>query len=109
MYSIQGLWSAAELRLPVAFVIVRNGSYRALDDFGEHFGLTRLPGTALPHLDFCALARGQGVTACRVARCADLDQALATAFAASEPVLVEVAIEDVASRAQMPLGNGKPT
>ena len=109
MYSIQGLWSAAELRLPVAFVIVRNGSYRALDDFGEHFGLTRLPGTALPHLDFCALARGQGVTACRVERCADLDQALATAFAASEPVLVEVAIEDVASRAQMPRGNGKPT
>jgi benzoylformate decarboxylase len=29
MYSIQGLWSAAELRLPVAFIIVNNSSYRA--------------------------------------------------------------------------------
>jgi benzoylformate decarboxylase len=29
MYSIQGLWSAAELGLPVAFVIVNNRSYRA--------------------------------------------------------------------------------
>lgn len=29
MYSIQGLWSAAELALPVTFVIVNNGGYRA--------------------------------------------------------------------------------
>src|ERR1700722_3801628 len=30
MYSIQGLWTAAELALPVAFIIVNNRSYQAL-------------------------------------------------------------------------------
>ena len=92
MYSIQGLWSAAELGLPVAFVIVKNGSYSALNEFGPHFGLTKLPGTDLPHLDFCALARSQGVEARYVGACADLDAALAAAFAATGPVLVEVSV-----------------
>src|SRR5204863_87852 len=66
MYSIQGLWSAAELALSVAFVIVNNRGYRALDEFAAHFGLATLPGTHLAHLDFCALARAQGVEAVRV-------------------------------------------
>jgi benzoylformate decarboxylase len=93
MYSIQGLWSAAELALPVTFVIVNNGGYRALDEFAPHFGLTALPGTLLPHLDFCALAHAQGVEAVRASRCAELDTALPMALAASGPVLIEVCVE----------------
>jgi len=94
MYSIQGLWSAAELGLPVAFVIVNNRSYHALNEFAPHFGLAAPPGTRLTHLDFCALARAQGVEAVRVSRCAELDGALRMAFAAARPVLVEVCVED---------------
>src|SRR5437588_847502 len=94
MYSIQGLWSAAELALPVAFVIVNNRSYRALNEFAAHFGLATPPGTLLPHLDFCALARAQGVEAVRVSRCAELDGALRMAFAATHPLLIEVCVED---------------
>lgn len=93
MYSIQGLWSAAELRLPVAFIIVNNSSYRALEEFGRHFGIETLPGMHLPHLDFCALARAQGVEARRVGRCADLDAALLELFAADVPMLLEVSVE----------------
>ena len=95
MYSIQGLWSAAELAVPVSFVIVNNGGYRALDEFAPHFGLARLPGTRLPHLDFCALARAQGVEGIRVTRCAELDAALRMAFAATGPLLVEVCVEKI--------------
>lgn len=94
MYSIQGLWSAAELALPVAFVIVNNRGYRALNEFAPHFGLTAPPGTLLTHLDFCALARAQGVDAVQVSRCADLDGALRMAFGAARPVLIEVCLED---------------
>jgi benzoylformate decarboxylase len=94
MYAIQGLWSAAELGLPVAFVIVNNGGYRALDEFAPHFGLATPPGTRLRHLDFCALARAQGVEAVRVSSCATLGAALTLAFAARDPVLVEVCIEN---------------
>ena len=80
--------------LPVTFVIVNNGSYRALNAFAPHFGLAALPGTLLPHLDFCALARAQGVEAVRVSRCADLDAALRMAFGAAGPVLIEVCVAD---------------
>jgi len=94
MYSIQGLWSAAQLALPVAFVIVNNRSYRALNEFAPHFGVANPPGTLLPNLDFCALARAQGVEGLRVTRCTELDGALQTAFAATGPVLVEVCVEE---------------
>ena len=93
MYSIQGLWSAVETGLPVAFIIVNNASYRALEEFGRRFGIGALPGTCLPHLDFCALAQSQGMAAVRIERCEDLDAALREAFAATVPMLVEVRVE----------------
>jgi benzoylformate decarboxylase len=94
MYAIQGLWSAAQLAVPVAFVIVNNGGYRALEQFAPHFGVSKPPGTQLPHLDFCALARAQGVEGVRVMGCGELDGALRAAFAATHPVLVEVCVAD---------------
>ena len=94
MYSIQGLWSAAQLAVPVTFVIVNNRGYRALDEFAAHFGLAAVPGTKLPQLDFCALARAQGVEAVRVSRTAELDEALRRGFAAAHPSLIEVCVAD---------------
>ena len=35
MYSIQGLWTAGQLRLPITLVIIRNRRYRALEEFGR--------------------------------------------------------------------------
>ena len=93
MYSIQGLWSAAQLGLPVAFIIVKNGRYQALHEFSERFDLRRLPGTRLPQLDFCGLAASQGVRALRVTRTAELGAALTTAFESKLPMLVEVVID----------------
>jgi benzoylformate decarboxylase len=92
MYSIQGLWTAAELQLPVVFIIINNQGYYGLVEFGRHFNQPDVPGTELAHLDFCALARGHGVQAQRVERCEELDAALAAAFAATEPMLIEVCL-----------------
>jgi benzoylformate decarboxylase len=92
MYSIQGLWTAVELKLPIVFIIVNNRSYYGLVEFGRHFNMPTLPGTELPHLDFCALARGHGMQAKRVERCEELDAALVDAFAATEPILLEVCV-----------------
>jgi benzoylformate decarboxylase len=93
MYAIQGLWSAADLNLPIAFIIIVNNSYRALEEFGRHFDIKTLPGVKLPHLDFCALAAGHGVTGIRVHRCEDLDAALLEIFAATAPMLLEVLVK----------------
>jgi benzoylformate decarboxylase len=92
MYAIQGLWSAKSLGTAVAFIIINNQSYRALDAFAHHFGIASLPATVLGGLDFCALAAGQGVAACRVTACAELEAALKTAFSATAPMLVEVCV-----------------
>ena len=94
MYAIQGLWTAAQLKLGVTFVIIKNRRYEALLEFGRHFGLQRTVGTSLPNIDFCALARGQGVTAISIDRHDALDDALRTAFATiAEATLVEVAVD----------------
>jgi benzoylformate decarboxylase len=93
MYAIQGLWSAVQLELPIAFIIVNNRRYEALQQFGRHFRLARTVGTALPEIDFCELATGQGCVAMRVSQGPSLDEALERAFAASHPTLVEVLVE----------------
>jgi benzoylformate decarboxylase len=95
MYAIQGLWSAARLGVPVAFIIVNNSSYRALEEFGRHFNINTLPGMQLPDLDFCALAKGHDVRSLRVDRCEDLDAALQQVFAAKVPMLLEVRVEQL--------------
>ena len=68
MYSIQALWSAADLKLPMTIVIVNNGGYAALSEFSSHFNIKQLIGTKLPGIDFVGLARSMGCEAVRVER-----------------------------------------
>ncbi|MFM9851179.1 MAG: benzoylformate decarboxylase [Sphingomonadaceae bacterium] len=93
MYAIQGLWSAAQMALPMTFIIVNNRRYEALHVFGRHFGLQSLEGTDLSGIDFVALAQGQGVNAVRVERAEGLDEALTAAFTSDVPTLVEVLVD----------------
>jgi benzoylformate decarboxylase len=92
MYAIQGLWTAGQLQLPIAFIIIRNGRYQALEEFGPHFGLPHTIGTKLPALDYVALAAGQGIDGCRVDRPDALEAVLRNALDAQKPMLVEVAV-----------------
>lgn len=95
MYSIQALWNAAQLRLPVTVLILNNRRYGALQGFAPHFGFAPgapLVGTELPALDFVALAAGHGLPASRVSDGAALAGALRQALAADGPVLLEVEI-----------------
>lgn len=93
MYSIQGLWTAAQLKLPITFVIIKNGRYEALMSFGRLFGLQEVQGTKLPEMDFCSIAKGFGVQAWSVDSTDALDEALTTAFATAGPTLVEVSVD----------------
>jgi len=93
MYSIQALWSAAQLKLPVVFVVLKNRRYAVLQEFAPAFGFGRdepLPGTELPDIDFVALARGMGCKGVNVGRAQELHKALAEALGAKHPTLVEV-------------------
>ena len=95
LYSIQALWSAAQLKLPITFVILNNRRYAALQDFAPVFGFgpdDPVQGTDLPNLDFVALAQGMGCRGVRVSDAAHLRDALTDALRAATPVVVEVEI-----------------
>jgi len=92
MYSIQALFTAATMNVPVSFLILNNRRYEALRSFGRHFNLGEVHGTDLEGLDFVSLAKGHAVPA-RIARTRqELDEALAWSFTASGPTLVEIMI-----------------
>ncbi|TKC83794.1 benzoylformate decarboxylase [Trinickia terrae] len=95
MYSIQALYSAAQLNLPITFVILNNSRYAALQDFAPVFGFAKndpVQGTDLPGLDFVALGAGMGCGGVRVADPAQLKSALTAALASRKPAVVEVIV-----------------
>jgi benzoylformate decarboxylase len=100
LYSPQALWTAAQLRLPVVFVVLRNGQYAILKAFAafERVG-ERVPGLDIPDLDIVQLAAGHGCEGRRVRHPAELEDALRAAFADAwqekRPIVVEVEIERV--------------
>jgi benzoylformate decarboxylase len=92
MYSIQALWNAAQLQLPLTVIIVNNGRYQALRHFAQRFGLVDPVGVRLPGIDFVQLAQGQGCQAMRVTRAAELHGVLRDALSAAAPTLVDVQV-----------------
>jgi benzoylformate decarboxylase len=95
MYSIQALWSAAQLKLPITFIVLKNRRYAALKDFAPVFGYgeaDRVQGTDLPGLDFAGMARAQGCEAIRVTAAPELRDALTRALQSPSPFLLEVEV-----------------
>jgi len=93
LYTIQGLWSAAQLKLPITFVILNNAGYAAVKSLGERMGIARMPGSDVPGVDFVDVARGFGCRTSRVERAVDLAQTLAQAYTANEPWLIDVRMD----------------
>jgi benzoylformate decarboxylase len=102
MYSIQALWTAAHHDIGVVFVILSNREYRILkhnmDYYRQRFGVrAERPYLHMdldkPPLGFTEMAQGMGVTSVRAGSAAELRAALETAFRASRPFLIDVAIE----------------
>jgi benzoylformate decarboxylase len=75
-YSIQAIWTAAQHKLPIVFVVLRNGEYAILKSFAELEKTPGVPGLELPGLDIASLATGFG---CRTAK-VDSTDALAREF-----------------------------
>ena len=93
MYTIQGLFSAVAEKANVSFLILNNAAYAALTGFSAEFGMNEVPGCDLSGLEFAKLAEGHGVTAKRVDKVEQLDEALQWSFAAKGPTLLDLRIE----------------
>ncbi|MFW3384782.1 UNVERIFIED_CONTAM: benzoylformate decarboxylase [Kocuria sp. CPCC 205274] len=92
-YGITALWSAAQYRVPVVFVILNNGTYGALRWFAGMLGTGDVPGLDVPGIDFLSLARGYGVPAQAAGTAAELADLVRQGLAAEGPTLIEVRTE----------------
>lgn len=89
-YAITALWTAARYRIPVTFLIMKNGTYGALRWFAEVLKVEGAPALDVPGIDFVSLAKGYGVAGVRAATANDLKQALNAALGSQAPTLIEV-------------------
>jgi benzoylformate decarboxylase len=92
-YGVTGLWTAAQFRLPVTFVVLRNEGYEGLRSFLGPLGVTDAPGLDLPGLHAVRIADGYGVPGLRISTGDELAEALRAAATADGPRLLDVPIE----------------
>ena len=92
MYSIQGLYSAVQLQLPITFIVINNQRYQSLDTFATLFGITNPVGTRLSGIDFVGLAAAQGCAGWRVEHATEVAGVLRDALRSTRPNLVDVLV-----------------
>lgn len=91
-YTIQALWNAAQLKLPIVFVILNNGGYAALKMLGRNRFNAAPPGVDLPGIDLTDLACGYGCQAQRVTKPSEVAPAFANALADDRPYLLDIVV-----------------
>jgi benzoylformate decarboxylase len=89
-YSVQAIWTAAQLRLPVVYVVMRNGEYSILKSFAELEKTPGVPGLDLPGLDIASIATGFGCRAITVDSTEKLAHEFTGALAADGPTVIVV-------------------
>lgn len=89
-YSIQAIWTAAQHKLPVVFVVLRNGAYVVLKSFAELEQTPHVPGLDLPGLDIASLAKGFGCRTAEVGSTDELAYEFKEALAAKGPTVIVV-------------------
>ncbi|ORB29063.1 benzoylformate decarboxylase [Mycolicibacterium parafortuitum] len=87
-YSIQAIWTAAQHKLPIVFVVLRNGEYSVLKSFAELEQTPNVPGLELPGLDIASLGKGFGCRAVTVNDTVELEREFAAAVAADGPTVI---------------------
>ena len=97
MYSIQALWTAAHLKLPITYIVANNASYRILKErvmpYQKEAKFIAMDMRD-PRIDFVKLAESMGVSARRVTDPRAIDAALSDAYKIDGPTLVDVAVQD---------------
>jgi benzoylformate decarboxylase len=97
MYSIQSLWTAANHKLPLTFIIVNNGGYRIIkqrllafhgDD--HYVGMDFVD----PSVDFTGVAKSLGLEAIKVTDPGQLKSVLSSAFSRPGTKLIEVVVNN---------------
>ena len=92
-YSVQALWTAAQHRLPIVYVVMRNNEYSILKSFAELEETPGVPGLDLPGLDIASVARGFGCRTAEADTTQDLEQAVKSALGADTTTVIVVSTQ----------------
>lgn len=91
-FGITALYTAAQRRVRVIFVIVNNSGYGALAGFAQRMGVPDVPGLTLGGIDFVSIAHGYGVPGVRTTTREEFEAAYRDALAAEGPVLIDAQV-----------------
>jgi len=91
-YSIQAIWTAAQHKLPILFVVPRNGEYGILKSFAILEKTPGVPGLDVPGLDIVAQGKGFGCHAMRATTAPQVRKACRAALTRKGPTVLEVPI-----------------
>ena len=93
-HALQALWSAAQYRTDVTFVVMNNRQYKILRLLGEMGGAGEgVPGLDLPELDIVGAARSLGCEGASVNSPEELPDALESALNARRPYVLNVLVD----------------
>jgi benzoylformate decarboxylase len=95
MYGIQGLWTAAHMKLPITYVIAHNQGYRIIKErLVAMQGCDQFIGMDMndPVIDYVQMAQSMGLTACRVSGPTELADAVRHGIASGAPNLIEARV-----------------
>ena len=87
-YSVQSIWTAAQHRLPIVFVVMRNEEYSVLKAFALLEKTPGVPGLDLPGLDIASIATGFGLRSVNVDTTEKLAAEFTAAIAADGPTVI---------------------
>jgi benzoylformate decarboxylase len=89
-YSVQAIWTAAQHRLPIVFVVMRNEEYSILKSFALLEQTPGVPGLDLPGLDIASIAAGFGCRSINVDTTEKLATEFTSALTADGPTVIVV-------------------
>ena len=89
-YSVQAIWTAAQHKLPIVFVVFRNGEYSILKSFGRLEDAPGVPGLDLPGLDIVSVAQGYGLRAVHANTAEEIREQFKLALEADGPTVIVV-------------------
>jgi benzoylformate decarboxylase len=91
-YSVQSLYTAAQLKLRLIYIVPCNAEYAILKEFAVLEKTPNVPGLDLPGLDIVSTAKGFGCIAFEAKTAEEIKEGFATALRAEGPTLITIPI-----------------
>lgn len=91
-YSIQGIWTAKQQKLPIIYIVPVNREYGILKSFSEYQNTPNVPGLDIPDLDYVSLAKGYGCIGKHASSLEELKAFIKEALSQNIPTIIEVPI-----------------